>query len=276
MAPRVQPPNQDRATQAVGHNRRRTTQAIGQQHTSPLRAECEARRREIVLILGCGNGLVRDPMNPDFTVFSQGLLKPNEMMKKSSGSPPTTFPALNIIGIGPVGFGGATLGRDGTTLPRIHRQLAPNYQGACNHLLAGATPTASRKRCDACKKVRIKCEPVENDPMGACRRCVRLDFTCNFVCGGTSSVSGSASLANILTSVSREATEGRSLQFPPTFFAAPVPELACPMSLTDIQGRNRFAAARRDRAEMAYCVLLTGASGGFLFFCCRKSLLGQW
>ena len=27
-----------------------TTQAIGQQHTSPLRAGCEARRREIVVI----------------------------------------------------------------------------------------------------------------------------------------------------------------------------------------------------------------------------------
>ena len=38
---------------------RETTQAIGQQHTSPLRAGCEARRREIVLIFGCGNGLVR-------------------------------------------------------------------------------------------------------------------------------------------------------------------------------------------------------------------------
>ena len=37
-----------------------TTQAIGQQHTSPLRAGCEARRREIVLIFGCGNGLARD------------------------------------------------------------------------------------------------------------------------------------------------------------------------------------------------------------------------
>ena len=38
---------------------RETTQAIGQQHTSPLRARCEARRREIVLIFGCGKGLVR-------------------------------------------------------------------------------------------------------------------------------------------------------------------------------------------------------------------------
>ena len=37
-----------------------TTQAIGQQHTSPLRAGCEARRREIVVIFGCGNGLARD------------------------------------------------------------------------------------------------------------------------------------------------------------------------------------------------------------------------
>jgi len=34
----------------LGTGRRRTTQAIGQQHTSPLRAGCEARRREIVLI----------------------------------------------------------------------------------------------------------------------------------------------------------------------------------------------------------------------------------
>ena len=33
-----------------------TTQAIGQQHTSPLRAGCEARRREIVVIFGCGGG----------------------------------------------------------------------------------------------------------------------------------------------------------------------------------------------------------------------------
>jgi len=37
-----------------------TTQAIGQQHTSPLRAGCEARRREIVVIFCCGNGLARD------------------------------------------------------------------------------------------------------------------------------------------------------------------------------------------------------------------------
>ena len=37
-----------------------TTQAIGQQHTSPLRARCEARRREVVVICGCGNGLARD------------------------------------------------------------------------------------------------------------------------------------------------------------------------------------------------------------------------
>ena len=36
-----------------------TTQAVGQQHTSPLRARCEARRREVV-ICGCGNGLARD------------------------------------------------------------------------------------------------------------------------------------------------------------------------------------------------------------------------
>ena len=38
---------------------RETTQAIGQQHTSPLRAGCEARRREVALIFGCGKGLVR-------------------------------------------------------------------------------------------------------------------------------------------------------------------------------------------------------------------------
>ena len=38
---------------------RETTQAIGQQHTSPLRARCEARRREVVLIFCCGEGLVR-------------------------------------------------------------------------------------------------------------------------------------------------------------------------------------------------------------------------
>jgi len=37
-----------------------TTQAIGQQHTSPLRAGCEARRREIAVIFCCGNGLARD------------------------------------------------------------------------------------------------------------------------------------------------------------------------------------------------------------------------
>ena len=37
-----------------------TTQAIGQQHTSPLHAGCEARRREIAVIFCCGNGLARD------------------------------------------------------------------------------------------------------------------------------------------------------------------------------------------------------------------------
>jgi len=41
---------------SVKRSRTRTTQAIGQQHTSPLRAGCEARRREIVVIFGCGNG----------------------------------------------------------------------------------------------------------------------------------------------------------------------------------------------------------------------------
>ena len=38
---------------------RETTQAIVQQHTSPLRAGCEARRREVVLIFCCGKSLVR-------------------------------------------------------------------------------------------------------------------------------------------------------------------------------------------------------------------------
>ena len=37
-----------------------TTQAVGQQHTSPLRARCEARRREVAVICGCGSGLARD------------------------------------------------------------------------------------------------------------------------------------------------------------------------------------------------------------------------
>ena len=37
-----------------------TTQAVGQQHTSPSRARCEARRREVAVICGCGNGLARD------------------------------------------------------------------------------------------------------------------------------------------------------------------------------------------------------------------------
>ena len=36
-----------------------TTQAVAQQHTSPLLARGEARRREVV-ICGCGNGLARD------------------------------------------------------------------------------------------------------------------------------------------------------------------------------------------------------------------------
>jgi len=49
-----------RLSAKVLDKRRKTTQAIGQQHTSPLRAGCEARRREIVLIFGCGNGLARD------------------------------------------------------------------------------------------------------------------------------------------------------------------------------------------------------------------------
>ena len=40
--------------------RSRTTQAIGQQHTSPLRARCEACRRKVAVICGCGNGLARD------------------------------------------------------------------------------------------------------------------------------------------------------------------------------------------------------------------------
>ena len=37
-----------------------TTQAIGQQNTSPLCARCEARRREVAVICGCGYGLARD------------------------------------------------------------------------------------------------------------------------------------------------------------------------------------------------------------------------
>jgi len=48
-----------------------TTQAIGQQHTSPLRAGCEARRREIVVICGCGNGLARDA--PEASKVDGGL-----------------------------------------------------------------------------------------------------------------------------------------------------------------------------------------------------------
>ena len=48
-----------------------TTQAIGQQHTSPLRAGCEARRREIVLIFGCGSGLARDA--PEASKVDGGL-----------------------------------------------------------------------------------------------------------------------------------------------------------------------------------------------------------
>ena len=48
-----------------------TTQAIGQQHTSPLRAGCEARRREIVVIFGCGNGLARDA--PEASKVDGGL-----------------------------------------------------------------------------------------------------------------------------------------------------------------------------------------------------------
>ena len=36
-----------------------TTQAVGQQHSSPFRARCEARRREVV-ICGCGNCRARD------------------------------------------------------------------------------------------------------------------------------------------------------------------------------------------------------------------------
>ena len=48
-----------------------TTQAIGQQRTSPLRAGCEARRREIVVICGCGNGLARDA--PEASEVDGGL-----------------------------------------------------------------------------------------------------------------------------------------------------------------------------------------------------------
>ena len=51
---------EDRDFRGSGGGGEGTTQAIGQQHTSPLRAGCEARRREIALIFGCGNGLARE------------------------------------------------------------------------------------------------------------------------------------------------------------------------------------------------------------------------
>ena len=38
------------------------TQAVGQQHITPLHPRCEARRREVVVICGCGNGLARDAL----------------------------------------------------------------------------------------------------------------------------------------------------------------------------------------------------------------------
>ena len=51
-----------------------TTQAIGQQHTSPLRAGCEARRREIVVIFGCGNGLACDAPEEELQWEARSLL----------------------------------------------------------------------------------------------------------------------------------------------------------------------------------------------------------
>jgi len=38
-------------------------QAVGQQHTSPFRARCEARRREVAVICGCGSGLRDAPVD---------------------------------------------------------------------------------------------------------------------------------------------------------------------------------------------------------------------
>jgi len=48
-----------------------TTQAIGQQHTSLLSARCEAHRREVGVICGCGNGLARDA--PEASKVDGGL-----------------------------------------------------------------------------------------------------------------------------------------------------------------------------------------------------------
>ena len=48
-----------------------TTHAVGQQHTSPLRARCEARRREVAVTCGCGSGLARDA--PDASNADGGL-----------------------------------------------------------------------------------------------------------------------------------------------------------------------------------------------------------
>jgi len=65
-----------------------TTQAIGQQHTSPLRARCEARRREVVVIFGCGNGLARDA--PEASKVDGGLRAggPQGLQAKPGGGAP--------------------------------------------------------------------------------------------------------------------------------------------------------------------------------------------
>ena len=73
--------------------RRRTTQAIGQQHTSPLRAGCEARRREIVLIFGCGNGLARDgPGASDLVDIIQSKIYITRLADRHAASPPLPQP----------------------------------------------------------------------------------------------------------------------------------------------------------------------------------------
>jgi len=65
-----------------------TTQAIlGQQHTSPLRAGCEARRHEIAVIFDCGNGLARDA--PEASKVDGGLRVggPQGLQAKPGGAP---------------------------------------------------------------------------------------------------------------------------------------------------------------------------------------------
>ena len=67
-------PNIDKGVESILEQDRSldwTTQAVGQQHTSPLRARFEARRREVPVICGCGNGLARDA--PGATKFDGGL-----------------------------------------------------------------------------------------------------------------------------------------------------------------------------------------------------------